>query len=173
VLCQNEVFCSKQTIRQAVLRWVIVVKFVFRYSKCFFGRNSIYKLAMTSSFEILVCDCEQNGQCSIYSTAWDSSFRIRVHISSLEHPKLNSENSKWKIIILVYLPKIKVGLSNHQSVCLCQSVCPPLILLNRLVDFHEIWYGGNGIQGDVDAIILNPTASIILKLLRFKVVRWV
>jgi hypothetical protein len=39
-----------------------------------------------------------------------------------------------------------------------------------LVDFHEIWYGGNAIQGDLDAIIFNPIASIILKLLNFKVV---
>jgi hypothetical protein len=40
-----------------------------------------------------------------------------------------------------------------------------------LVDFHEIWYGGNAIQGDLDAIIVIPIASIILKLLGFKVVR--
>jgi hypothetical protein len=40
-----------------------------------------------------------------------------------------------------------------------------------LVEFHEAWYGGNAIQGDLDAIIFNPTVSIILKLLRFKVVK--
>jgi hypothetical protein len=40
-----------------------------------------------------------------------------------------------------------------------------------VVDFHEIWYGANAIQGDMNAIILNPIASIILKLIRFKVVR--
>jgi hypothetical protein len=40
-----------------------------------------------------------------------------------------------------------------------------------VVVFHEIWYGLNAIQGDVDAIIFNPIASIILTLLRFKVVR--
>jgi hypothetical protein len=40
-----------------------------------------------------------------------------------------------------------------------------------MVDFHEIWYGGNDIQGDLDAIIFNPIASVILKLLRFKVLR--
>jgi hypothetical protein len=34
-----------------------------------------------------------------------------------------------------------------------------------------MWYGSNAIQGDVDAIIFNTIASIILKLLRFKVVR--
>jgi hypothetical protein len=51
---------------------------------------------------------------------------------------------------------MKVGLSNHQSVC---------------VEFHEIWYGGNAIQGNLDAIIFNPIASIVLKLLRFEVVR--
>jgi hypothetical protein len=40
-----------------------------------------------------------------------------------------------------------------------------------MVEFHESWYGGNVIQGDLDAIIFNPIASIILKLLRFRVVR--
>jgi hypothetical protein len=30
---------------------------------------------------------------------------------------------------------------------------------------------GNDIEGDLDAIIFNPTASIILKLLRFRVVK--
>jgi hypothetical protein len=44
--------------------------------------------------------------------------------------------------------------------------------LNRLVDFHEIWYGGNAIQGDLEAIIFNPTSAAVLKLLRFKVVSW-
>jgi hypothetical protein len=34
-----------------------------------------------------------------------------------------------------------------------------------------MWYGGNAIQGDFDAIIYNPIAAIVLKLLRFKVVR--
>jgi hypothetical protein len=43
--------------------------------------------------------------------------------------------------------------------------------LNRLVDFHEIWYGGNAIQGDLEALIFNPIASIVLILLRFKAVR--
>jgi hypothetical protein len=52
----------------------------------------------------------------------------------------------------------------------CLTVCPPLILLNLLVEFHEICYGCNAVQGDLDAIISNPIASI-LKLLRFKVVR--
>jgi hypothetical protein len=41
-------------------------------------------------------------------------------------------------------------------------------LLNHLVDFHEIWYEGDAIQGDLDAIIFNPTASTILKGMRFK-----
>jgi hypothetical protein len=45
---------------------------------------------------------------------------------------------------------MKLGLSNHQS------VCNPLMTLNCLVDFHEIWYGGNAIQGDLNAIIFNP-----------------
>jgi hypothetical protein len=40
-----------------------------------------------------------------------------------------------------------------------------------MVDFHEVWYGGTDIQGDLDAIIFNPMASIILKILRLKIVR--
>jgi hypothetical protein len=41
----------------------------------------------------------------------------------------------------VYFSKMKVSLSNHQSVCLsmCLSVCPLLIILSRLVDLHDIW----------------------------------
>jgi hypothetical protein len=43
--------------------------------------------------------------------------------------------------------------------------------LNRLVDFHEIWYRGNDtIQGDLNAITFNPISSTILKRLRIKVV---
>jgi hypothetical protein len=38
-----------------------------------------------------------------------------------------------------------------------------------MVDFHKIFYGGDAIQGDRDAIIFNPIASTILKLLRFKI----
>jgi hypothetical protein len=30
--------------------------------------------------------------------------------------------------------------------------------LNHFTDFHEISYGGNVIQGGLDAIIFNPTA---------------
>jgi hypothetical protein len=41
-----------------------------------------------------------------------------------------------------------------------------------VVDFHEIWYGGNVIQGDLDAVNLNAIASAALKLLRFIVVCW-
>jgi hypothetical protein len=55
-------------------------------------------------------------------------------------------------------------------VCLCDP--PPPWHLNRVIEFHEIWYGCNAIQGDVFKIIFNPIASIILKLLRLKVVRW-
>jgi hypothetical protein len=33
------------------------------------------------------------------------------------------------------------------------------------------WYGVNAIEWDLDSIIFNPIASIILKLLRFKFVR--
>jgi hypothetical protein len=41
-----------------------------------------------------------------------------------------------------------------------------------LVDLHDIWQGGNAIQGVLDAVIFNPIFSTILKWLRFKVVTW-
>jgi hypothetical protein len=41
-----------------------------------------------------------------------------------------------------------------------------------VVDFHEIWYGGNAIQGDLDSVIFNPISSTILKWLRFIAVSW-
>jgi hypothetical protein len=41
-------------------------------------------------------------------------------------------------------------------------------LLNHLVDFHEIWYGCDAIQGDLDAITFIPIVPTILKWLRFK-----
>jgi hypothetical protein len=44
--------------------------------------------------------------------------------------------------------------------------------LNILVNLDEILNGGDAIQGDLDAIIVNPIASVILKLLRFKFVKW-
>jgi hypothetical protein len=40
-----------------------------------------------------------------------------------------------------------------------------------LVDIHDIWEAGDAIQGDLDAIIFNPIASAILKLLRLNAVR--
>jgi hypothetical protein len=42
-----------------------------------------------------------------------------------------------------------------------------------LVEFHELWYGGNAIERDLEAIIFNPMASFhfILKLMSLKVVR--
>jgi hypothetical protein len=65
-------------------------------------------------------------------------------------------------------------------VCVCVSVClslslslfPPLITSEPLGRFYEIWYGGNAIQGDLDAVIFNPICSTILKWLRFEVVSW-
>jgi hypothetical protein len=37
-------------------------------------------------------------------------------------------------------------------------VCPPLITFEPLGRIQEIWYEGNDIQGDIDAIIFNPIA---------------
>jgi hypothetical protein len=42
--------------------------------------------------------------------------------------------AKKVIPFLAYFPKMKVGLSNHESVCVSPTN-------NCLVDFHEIWYG--------------------------------
>jgi hypothetical protein len=50
-------------------------------------------------------------------------------------------------------------------------MCPSLITSETIGRFHEFWYGSNAIQGDLDAIIYNPIASIILKLLTFEIVR--
>jgi hypothetical protein len=71
-------------------------------------------------------------------------------------------------VVFSLLPKNESRLMKSP---VCLSVCPPLITSEPLGRFHEIWYGDNAIQGDLDAIIFNPIASIILKLLRFKVVR--
>jgi hypothetical protein len=72
----------------------------------------------------------------------------------------------WDTTLLAYFPKMKVGSSNH----VCLSVCPPPIT-SELYGIHEIWFGGNDIQWDLDAMIFNAMASVTLKLLRFKVVR--
>jgi hypothetical protein len=45
--------------------------------------------------------------------------------------------------------------------------------LNRLVDLDEILYGDDGIEGDLDYILLNPVASTIPKLPTFKLLRCV
>jgi hypothetical protein len=47
-----------------------------------------------------------------------------------------------------------------------------VLLLIRLVDFHEILYGDD-IEGDLDSLLLNPVASTISKWLTFKLLRWV
>jgi hypothetical protein len=44
--------------------------------------------------------------------------------------------------------------------------------LNRLVDFNEIWYTVNAIQGDLDSIVFNPLSSANLKWFRLKVACW-
>jgi hypothetical protein len=83
--------------------------------------------------------------------------------------KVLDESYEHFIHFLAYFPKMKVGLSNHQSVCM--YVCPPLITSELIVNFYEMWYRDNSIQGYLDAIIIIPIASITLKLLRFRFVR--
>jgi hypothetical protein len=51
----------------------------------------------------------------------------------------------------------------------CLSVSPTKNL-EPLGRFHKIWYGCNAIQENLDAIIFNIVASIVLKLFRFKFV---
>jgi hypothetical protein len=50
------------------------------------------------------------------------------------------------------------------------SVCPPLITFEPLGRFSRNFVRRNDIQGDIDAIIFNPIASIMLKILMFIVV---
>jgi hypothetical protein len=57
---------------------------------------------------------------------------------------------------------MKIGISYHQSVSVRLSVCPPLITFEPLGNFHEIWYEGNAIQGDLDAVIFNPIPRHVL-----------
>jgi hypothetical protein len=49
--------------------------------------------------------------------------------------------------------------------CLCVCVFVSHQFLNRLVDFNEIWYGGDAVEGDREAVIFNPIAWTILKCL--------
>jgi hypothetical protein len=42
-----------------------------------------------------------------------------------------------------------------------------------MVDFYEIQQGGHAIEGDLDAIIINPVPSSIPKWRTFKLLRWV
>jgi hypothetical protein len=54
---------------------------------------------------------------------------------------------------------MKKNEKDHQPVCL--SACPPP--LKRLVDLDKILHGGGAIEGNRDAVIFNPTASINIK----------
>jgi hypothetical protein len=45
------------------------------------------------------------------------------------------DGEKDEIIFLAYFKKMKVGLSNHESVCLC----PSLITFEPIRGFYEIW----------------------------------
>jgi prolipoprotein diacylglyceryltransferase len=47
-------------------------------------------------------------------------------------------------------------------------VCPPIVTSENLVNLHDIWKGGDSIQGGVNVIIFNPITSNVLKWLRFK-----
>jgi hypothetical protein len=40
-------------------------------------------------------------------------------------------------------------------------VCPPYKLLNRLIDFYEIQYGGHAIEDNLDATLFSPVAATI------------
>jgi hypothetical protein len=45
--------------------------------------------------------------------------------------------------------------------------------LNRLVDLDEILYGGDGIEDNLDPILINPVVSTIPKWWTFKRLWWV
>jgi hypothetical protein len=59
--------------------------------------------------------------------------------------RLKVLNFTHLLCFLIYFLKMKVGLSDRQSVC----VCPTNNILNCLVDFHEILCRGNGRHSDV------------------------
>jgi hypothetical protein len=128
---------------------------------------------------------------SQWSPSFGLSHQNLAHFSLLSHachmsrpphsPWLDLPNDIWgwvqiiKLLIVQlhpfsYFPKMKVLLLlNNQSVCLSvrPSVRPcmcvfPLITSEPLDRFHELWYGGNAIQGDLEAVIFNPIASIVL-----------
>jgi hypothetical protein len=44
--------------------------------------------------------------------------------------------------------------------------------LNQLVDFCEIQYGDHAIEGDLDAVLINPVSLPISKWRTFKLLRW-
>jgi hypothetical protein len=46
-------------------------------------------------------------------------------------------------------------------------------LSGTAADLYKILYGGDAITGDVERATFNPIASTTLKLLRFKVGRWI
>jgi hypothetical protein len=46
---------------------------------------------------------------------------------------------------------------DHQSVCVSRKK-----LLNRVVDYDEILYGSNAIEGDRDVVIISPITSTLL-----------
>jgi hypothetical protein len=54
----------------------------------------------------------------------------------------------------------------------CLRVCPRHQLLNRLVDFGEIQYGGHAIEVDFEAILLNTVASTVPKWRTFRLLWW-
>jgi hypothetical protein len=74
----------------------------------------------------------------------------------------NSVHFKASTPFLAYFPKMKVGLSYH-----------PLITLNQSVEFYEIWFAGDAVEYDLDAILFNLVASVIPKWRTFKLLRWV
>jgi hypothetical protein len=68
------------------------------------------------------------------------------------------------MLFLAYFPKIKVSLSNHQSVCLCVCVCFPPLITSKPLGKFSYFVRGNAIQVDLDALIFNPISSTILKI---------
>jgi hypothetical protein len=45
-------------------------------------------------------------------------------------------------------------------------------ILNQLVDFYEIRHGGHAVEGDIDAVLLNPVTSTIPERRTFRLLRF-
>jgi hypothetical protein len=76
-----------------------------------------------------------------------------------------------EIFLLTYFPKMKAGLSNQQSVCVCVSVCPPLITFEPMSGLSWNLVGEWRHWRWPRSHIFNLVASAIPKWRTFKLLR--